>query len=618
MAEKGFGVKEVNLIGASGTPTITSPNNLNLNAVNVAISTNVSIGGTLSVTGNISIGGTLTYEDVTNVDSIGVITARSGVDVDDFISVGSNIHLGNAGVITATTFSGSGASLTSIPAGQLTGTVADARTSTLTASKLSGALPAISGANLTNLPATDPTNTDIQVVYNVTANGASAYRFAGNGVVSTADNPDLYFIRGQKYRFVNNSGGSHPFQIRESSGGTAYSTGVTNNGAASGNIDFAPTFDSPAQLVYQCTSHGGMVGNIYLRDAAGGNTNVGVTTFSTGIQFNPSASNLFATDGALSYYATNNGVYLNGAGAGGWLRLNAAGSANDRTSINLNGHTATSGDSIHFRTNSTERYRLTSNGNQYFGRPASFGSLSNLDESSFAFTFASGTANTHPNTNARDTDFVEAMQIHGPVRDTTNTPALVLKESGGQATGRQSLVFFNGDYNSGTGYIKSRIYTQVGSSYLSTNLYIDVADSNKSPQQRFRIDQNGTFYGSSNNSISDQRLKKDIATITDPLTKIKGLTGRTFKWKEESTKFDDKTKYGFVAQEVETIVPELVSSDGLMHFDADDKICDEFEAVSHSKSVVETGVIPITVEALKALIAKVETLEAKVAALEGS
>ena len=32
----------------------------------------------------------------------------------------------------------------------------------------------------------------------VTANGSSAYRFAGNGVVSTADNPDLYLIRGQK------------------------------------------------------------------------------------------------------------------------------------------------------------------------------------------------------------------------------------------------------------------------------------------------------------------------------------------------------------------------------------------------------------------------------------
>ena len=48
---------------------------------------------------------------------------------------------------------GSGGNLTNIPAGQLTGTVADARISTLTASKLTGALPAISGANLTNLPA---------------------------------------------------------------------------------------------------------------------------------------------------------------------------------------------------------------------------------------------------------------------------------------------------------------------------------------------------------------------------------------------------------------------------------------------------------------------------------
>ena len=255
----------------------------------------------------------------------------------------------------------------------------------------------------------------------------------------------------------------------------------------------------------------------------------------------------------------------------------------------------------------TERYRITNSGKHFFGRPSNY--ASNVDADDFAFTFSSNASTTHPNTNNRDTDFVEAMQIHGPVRDTTNTPALVISESGGQATGRQSLMFWNGDYNSGGGYIKSRIYTQVGGGYNATNFYIDVAAGNRSIQQRFRIDDSGNFYGSSSNNISDQRLKKDIATITDPLTKIKGLTGRTFKWKEDSTKFDDKTKFGFVAQEVETIVPELVNSDGLMHFDADDKICDEFEAVSHSKSVVETGVIPITVEAIKELITKVETLE---------
>ena len=60
---------------------------------------------------------------------------------------GANI----TGVVTATTFSGSGASLTSIPAGQLTGTVDDARLTTVSSSKLSGSLPAISGASLTDL-----------------------------------------------------------------------------------------------------------------------------------------------------------------------------------------------------------------------------------------------------------------------------------------------------------------------------------------------------------------------------------------------------------------------------------------------------------------------------------
>jgi len=51
MADKSFGVKEINLIGASGTPMIESPNNLNINAVNVAISTDMSVGGNLNITG---------------------------------------------------------------------------------------------------------------------------------------------------------------------------------------------------------------------------------------------------------------------------------------------------------------------------------------------------------------------------------------------------------------------------------------------------------------------------------------------------------------------------------------------------------------------------------------
>ena len=76
-------------------------------------STGVSIGGTLTVSGNVSIGGTLTYEDVTNIDSVGIVTARQGVRVPDgsnsanYISIGTGndtklYHSGNHSYIKHT------------------------------------------------------------------------------------------------------------------------------------------------------------------------------------------------------------------------------------------------------------------------------------------------------------------------------------------------------------------------------------------------------------------------------------------------------------------------------------------------------------------------------------
>ena len=59
----------------------------------------------LDVGGNVSIAGTLTYEDVKNVDSIGVITARSGIDGIGIHSAGTVIH---SGIITALNFIGAG------------------------------------------------------------------------------------------------------------------------------------------------------------------------------------------------------------------------------------------------------------------------------------------------------------------------------------------------------------------------------------------------------------------------------------------------------------------------------------------------------------------------------
>ena len=192
MADKSFGVKELNLLNASGTPTVTSPNNLNLNANTVAISTSATVGNNLTVTST-------TNSANLNVSGIGTLTRAFATDLS------------------------------------------------------------VSGVSTITVPA----NANPHSSWDVVNNGASAYRFTGPGQDGAENNPDIYLVRGQRYVFKMNASG-HPFQIRVANGGAAYSDGVTNNGSQTGNVVFNVQHDAPAQLYYQCTSHGSMVGNIYI------------------------------------------------------------------------------------------------------------------------------------------------------------------------------------------------------------------------------------------------------------------------------------------------------------------------------------------------------------------
>jgi hypothetical protein len=81
--------------GLTGTPDIT---------VGTIIAT------TASFSGNVSIAGTLTYEDVTSVDSIGLITARSGIEIGPLLGIAATISSSGSatfsGILTASSFSG--------------------------------------------------------------------------------------------------------------------------------------------------------------------------------------------------------------------------------------------------------------------------------------------------------------------------------------------------------------------------------------------------------------------------------------------------------------------------------------------------------------------------------
>ena len=91
--------------GRQGNAALTSTDDISVQNIS-------GVGATF--TSNVNIEGVLTYEDVTNVDSIGIITARAGVLVGSGITLSKDGDGFFTGIVTATSFSGSGANLTGI------------------------------------------------------------------------------------------------------------------------------------------------------------------------------------------------------------------------------------------------------------------------------------------------------------------------------------------------------------------------------------------------------------------------------------------------------------------------------------------------------------------------
>ena len=124
---------------------------------------------------------------------------------------------------------------------------------------------------------------------------------------------------------------------------------------------------------------------------------------------------------------------------------------------------------------------------------------------------------------------------------------------------------------------------------------------------------------------SDYRMKENVVPISDGITRLKQLKPSRFNFIADA----DKKVDGFLAHEAQTVVPEAVTGtkdelevwkeheelpDGVSV--GDNKLDDDGNTVPKMQGVDQSKLVPLLTAALQEAIAKIETLETKVAALE--
>jgi len=95
---------------------------------------------------------------------------------------------------------------------------------------------------------------------------------------------------------------------------------------------------------------------------------------------------------------------------------------------------------------------------------------------------------------------------------------------------------------------------------------------------------------------SDYTLKQNISDITITLNKVKALRPVVWNWKDKT---DGRQEYGFIAQEVEKILPDLVYTD-------------TWKDGTRRKFLSSKGLIPYLIAAVQELHAEIESLRAEI------
>lgn len=152
----------------------------------------------------------------------------------------------------------------------------------------------------------------------------------------------------------------------------------------------------------------------------------------------------------------------------------------------------------------------------------------------------------------------------------------------------------NGTTTFGTGIISF-----MSSAGIFTNGTMGVGTDNA---LGYRLNVNGNGIGTAWETNSDKRLKKNIEDVKDPVEKLLGLRGVTFDWRNDEfpeRNLPNRKTYGFIAQEMEKVIPELVSTD-----------TNGFKAIQYQ------NLTSVLVEAFKEAWAKIKDVANKLADLD--
>ena len=179
--------------------------------------------------------------------------------------------------------------------------------------------------------------------------------------------------------------------------------------------------------------------------------------------------------------------------------------------------------------------------------------------------------------------------------DASNVAQIVV-DSNGRITGISEVTISGGGGGGSPGGSDGQIqYNNGGAFGGATQLFYD--DSNNrvginSATPTESLDVIGSVKATDFNTTSDQNLKDNIKTIENPLSKVLSIRGVNFEWKDSN-----KVSAGVIAQEVEKVLPELVTG-------------------QNTKTVNYNGLIGLLIETVKEQQKQIDALSEKISKFE--